>query len=46
MPDVKRQGSSQGAVLISRTPDNLVAILRAELVKWGRVVKDTVVRID
>ncbi len=46
MPDVKEQVSSQGTELISCTPEELAAFLRAELAKWGKVVKETGVRID
>ena len=46
MQDVKDRLSAQGAEAMSSTPDELGKRVRADLVKWGRIVKASGAKID
>jgi tripartite-type tricarboxylate transporter receptor subunit TctC len=46
MPDVRERLSAEAFDLPADTPDQFAAIIRAELTRWAKVVKDTGARID
>ncbi|MCC6534119.1 MAG: hypothetical protein IT531_16340 [Burkholderiales bacterium] len=45
-PDIRDRYVNEGADVTVRGPDDFAALLRGELVKWAKVVKDSGVRID
>ncbi|MDW3682529.1 tripartite tricarboxylate transporter substrate binding protein [Cupriavidus sp. CV2] len=45
-PDLAQRLASQGAILESSTPEQLAMLMKADLAKWGKVVKDANVRIN
>ena len=46
MPDVREKLQAQGAELLSATPQEAGRFIRAEVVKWGKVVKASGARAD
>lgn len=46
MPDVRERLAGQGAILEASTPEQLSAIIKSDLAKWAKVVKDSGVRVD
>ena len=46
MPEVRERLAEQGFDVLSGTPAEFGAYLRAEIAKWGRVVKATGARVD
>jgi len=46
MPDVLERLNAQGVELVGNRPDEFAAFVRAELEKWGRVVKASGARAD
>lgn len=44
--DVKEKLAGMGAVILTSTPDQFQQHINAELVKWGRAVKDSGARVD
>jgi tripartite-type tricarboxylate transporter receptor subunit TctC len=46
LPDVKERLSSQGLDLIGSTPDEFGALLKSELGKWAKVIKESGARLD
>jgi tripartite-type tricarboxylate transporter receptor subunit TctC len=45
-PDFRERWLSQAAEISPSTPDELAALMRAEIVKWGKVVQAAGIRID
>jgi tripartite-type tricarboxylate transporter receptor subunit TctC len=45
-PDVKERVSGQGLVLVANTPAQFADFVKAELVKWARVVKASGAKLD
>jgi tripartite-type tricarboxylate transporter receptor subunit TctC len=45
-PDFRERWLSQAAEITPSTPDELTALMRAEIAKWGKVVKAAGIRID
>jgi tripartite-type tricarboxylate transporter receptor subunit TctC len=45
-PDVKNRYAGQGVEPVSSTPEEFAAFIRAELVRWGRVTKQSGARLD
>jgi tripartite-type tricarboxylate transporter receptor subunit TctC len=45
-PDVRERLSSQGAEPIGNTPEEFTAVMKRDLVKWAKVVKDADIRLD
>jgi tripartite-type tricarboxylate transporter receptor subunit TctC len=45
-PDVRERLSSQGAEPIGNTAEQFTAVMKRDLVKWAKVVKDADVRLD
>jgi tripartite-type tricarboxylate transporter receptor subunit TctC len=45
-PDVRERLSSQGAEPIGNTPEEFTAVMKRDLVKWAKVVRDGNIRLD
>lgn len=45
-PDVKKKINEQGAEVYSETPEQFAALIQAESVKWGKVVKESGASLD
>jgi tripartite-type tricarboxylate transporter receptor subunit TctC len=45
-PDLRERYTSEGGDATVRGPDEFAALIRTELVKWAKVVKDAGVRLD
>jgi len=45
-PEVRDKFVAQGAELLSGTPQDAAAYTRAEVAKWGKVVKASGARVD
>jgi tripartite-type tricarboxylate transporter receptor subunit TctC len=45
-PDFRERWLSQAAEISPSTPDEFAALMRAEIAKWGKVVKAAGIRID
>jgi tripartite-type tricarboxylate transporter receptor subunit TctC len=45
-PDVRERLSSQGAEPIGDTPADFTAVMKRDLVKWAKVVKDADIKLD
>jgi tripartite-type tricarboxylate transporter receptor subunit TctC len=46
LPDVRARFSGDGAEAVGNTPEEFAAYIRAETVKWGKVVRDSGIRAD
>ncbi len=46
LPDVRERLSSQGADPVGGTPEQFSALIRSEIQKWAKVVKDSGAKID
>jgi tripartite-type tricarboxylate transporter receptor subunit TctC len=46
MPDVREKFQAQGADILSGTPEEAAKFIRAEVVKWGKVVKASGARAE
>ncbi len=46
MPDVKARLAAQGAEPVGSTPEEFDAFIKAEIVKWAKVVKDAGLKVD
>ena len=44
MPDVRRAWADQGAQTAGGSPERLAAHIRAELAKWGKVLREVKIR--
>ncbi len=45
-PDMKERLAGLGVVIVASTPDELAAFQRAELAKWGRIIKVSGAKVD
>jgi tripartite-type tricarboxylate transporter receptor subunit TctC len=45
-PDLREHLASQGAILEGSTPEQLSVMIKSDLAKWAKVVKDSGARID
>lgn len=45
-PDVRKQLANQGAEAVTSTPAEFSAFIQSEIVRWGKVVKDSGIRIE
>jgi tripartite-type tricarboxylate transporter receptor subunit TctC len=43
---MKHQLTEQGAEVVANTPEQFAAILREDLAKWTKIVKDSGIRVD
>jgi tripartite-type tricarboxylate transporter receptor subunit TctC len=46
MPEVREKIAAEGAAVLSGTPDQFTAFLKDEIVKWGKVVKDSGAKVE
>ena len=46
MPDVRERILAQASIPVGNTPEEYDAFIRAEIVKWSKVVKETNVQAD
>jgi len=46
LPDVKARFDQLGFEVIANTPDEFAAQIRAEIAKWGQVIKDAKVKVE
>jgi tripartite-type tricarboxylate transporter receptor subunit TctC len=46
MPEVRAKIAAEGATVLSGTPDQFAAFLKDEIVKWGKVVKDSGAKVE
>ena len=46
LPDLRERLTGLGAELAPSTPDEFSALMKSELVKWAKVVKDSGARLD
>lgn len=46
MPDVRERMVSLGMEVAGSTPDELGALVRSDIAKWGRVIKEAGVKVD
>ena len=46
MPEVREKIAAEGATVLSGTPDQFTAFLKDEIVKWGKVVKDSGAKVE
>ncbi len=45
-PAVQARMAEQGADIVAGTPENSLAFLRAEIIKWGQVIRENDIRAD
>jgi tripartite-type tricarboxylate transporter receptor subunit TctC len=45
-PDISEKLTSQGLDIVGSTPDEFAALIKAEIVKWAKVVKASGARVD
>jgi tripartite-type tricarboxylate transporter receptor subunit TctC len=45
-PDLKKKLEDQGLDVTPGTPEQLAQLIRADMLKWGRVVKESGVKAD
>jgi tripartite-type tricarboxylate transporter receptor subunit TctC len=45
-PDVKQKIADQGGDIVSETPEQFAAFIKAETAKWGKVVKESGASVD
>jgi len=46
LPDIRARLLDLGADIVGDTPDQFEAFMKAELVKWSKLIKDTGVRLE
>ena len=46
MPDVKERFVAIGVDVVGNTPDEFAAQIKAEIVKWGKVIKDANIKVE
>jgi tripartite-type tricarboxylate transporter receptor subunit TctC len=45
-PDVREKFAAEGAEVLAGTPEDFASLLKSELVKWSKVVKDSGAKLD
>jgi tripartite-type tricarboxylate transporter receptor subunit TctC len=46
LPDVREQLLRQGLIPVTSTPGELAGLIKADLARWGKVVKDANIKVD
>ena len=46
MPDVKERFAAIGVDVVGNTPDEFAAQIKAEVVKWAKVIKDANIKVE
>jgi tripartite-type tricarboxylate transporter receptor subunit TctC len=46
MPEVREKIAAEGATVLSGTPEQFTAFLKDEIVKWGKVVKESGAKVE
>jgi len=46
LPDVREQLVRQGLIPVTSTPGELAALIKADLARWGKVVRDANIKVD
>jgi len=46
LPDVREQLVRQGLIPVTSTPGELAGLIKADLARWGKVVKDANIKVD
>ena len=46
MPDLRENLIKQGLIPVTSTPDELAALIKADLVRWSKVVADAKIAVD
>ena len=46
LPDTKERLAALGFDAVDNTPDEFAAYVKAEVIKWGKVIKDSGARVD
>jgi tripartite-type tricarboxylate transporter receptor subunit TctC len=46
LPDVKERFAAIGVDVVGNTPDEFAAQIRAEIAKWGKVIKDANIKAE
>jgi tripartite-type tricarboxylate transporter receptor subunit TctC len=46
LPDVQSRLVNEGAKFTPNTPSEFAAFVKAEITKWGKVIKDSGARVD
>lgn len=46
LPEVKERLPGQGGEPVSTTPEKFAAFIKAEIVKWAKVVQESGARVD
>ena len=45
-PDMRERLAQQGAEPVGNTPDEFAAVIKRDLAKWAKVVKDAGIKLD
>jgi len=45
-PDLRESLAKQGLIPVTSTPDELAALVKADLVRWSKVVADAKISLD
>ena len=46
LPEVREKIAAEGATVLSGSPDQFAAFLKDEIVKWGKVVKESGAKVE
>jgi tripartite-type tricarboxylate transporter receptor subunit TctC len=46
MPDVRERFAAIGVDVVGNTPDEFAAQIKAEVVKWAKVIKDANIKVE
>jgi tripartite-type tricarboxylate transporter receptor subunit TctC len=46
LPDVKERFAAEGGEPVGNTPEQFAAIIRAEIPRWAKVIKDAGIKVD
>ena len=46
MPDVKERLAAYSGIAVGNTPEEFASEIKADIIKWGKVIRDTGVKVD